>query len=301
MPKQLIKLGHSPDPDDAFMFFGLAQGSVDTEGFTFQHILKDIQTLNDWATQGKLEVTAISVHAYAYVQDKYAILSSGASMGASTLATYLSDQPSDNTAATQPDTSHPQGPLLISREPLSLDDLTDVEIAIPGTMTTAFLTLQLAIGKIRYRVMPFDEILQAVADGAVTAGLIIHEGQLTYQRQGLHCLLDLGLWWYQKTKLPLPLGCNVIRRDLGNDKMARISKILKKSIQFGLSNRREALQYALDFGQDLDTQLADTFISMYVNNWTIDYGDIGRKAIAKLLTQSHKAKLTPSVTNIQFI
>ena len=327
MAKKLIRLGHSPDPDDAFMFYGLAKGYVDSGNFEFEHILHDIQTLNDWARQGKLEVTAISVHAYAYVQDKYAILSSGASMGATDLAVYLAEDAGlcqdqscvDVEAAgrvknpsgliTQrpplPDTSRTtrraQGPLVVTRENLSLKDLASTKIAVPGTMTSAFLALRLAIGQFDYMVTMFDEIPQAVLTGRAQAGLIIHEGQLTYRQSGLHCLLDLGRWWFERTHLPLPLGCNVIRRDLGVPAMTHISKILKESIKYGLNHRADAVQYALQFGRGLDTLLADEFVGMYVNDWSIDYGPRGRQAIQVLLSQGYEAGLIPQVQQLQFI
>ena len=304
MSKQQIKLGHSPDPDDAFMFYGLAQGQVDSGIFEFEHILRDIQTLNDWARSGKLEVTAISVHAYAYVQDKYAILSSGASMGATDLAAYVADDgshPQNQPLADVETVPRAQGPLVVAREKISLDELSAQKIAIPGTMTSAFLALQLAIGKFDYTVMMFDEIPAAVQQGTVDAGLIIHEGQLTYAQAGLHCILDLGCWWFERTQLPLPLGCNVIRRDLGPDVMSQVSTILKTSIEYSLTNRQEAVKYALQFGRGLDMNLADEFIGMYVNDWTVDYGPKGRQAIHELLQKGHAAGLTPPVPQLDFV
>ncbi len=309
--KQLIRLGHSPDPDDAFMFYGLATGAVDGGPFKFEHTLHDIQSLNDWAREGRLEVTAISVHAYPYVQDKYAILSSGASMGATELVEYEYDKgvspPTDSAQPATPPTvkttglTGVHGPLLIAAEPIPLRELTNKTIAIPGTMTSAFLTLQLALGKFDYEVIMFDQIPKAVQDGKVDAGLIIHEGQLTFQKSGLHCLLDLGQWWFEQTALPLPLGCNVIRRDLGDKTMARISTILRASIEYGLSHRKEAVEYALQFGRGLDNELADKFVGMYVNEWTVDYGPVGRRAIAELLKRGSLAELVPSVKELQYI
>ena len=304
MKKMKIKLGHSPDPDDAFMFFGLACGMVDPGPFEFEHILRDIQTLNDWALKGRLEITAISVHAYPYVQDKYTILSSGASMGATELAQY---QPDENTpqipytpnSSLQPTGVH--GPLLIAAEPIPIQELQKKIIAVPGTMTSAFLTLQLILGKFEYEVMMFDEIPQAVKDGKVDAGLIIHEGQLTYRQLGLHMILDLGCWWFDQTHLPLPLGCNTIRRDLGDQNITQISDILKTSIAYSLNHREQAVEYALKFGRGLDNSLADKFIGMYVNEWTLNYGPIGRQAVAELLNQGHNAKLIPKVNNLQFV
>lgn len=301
MSKQLIKLGHSPDPDDAFMFYGLACGAVDSGDYKFEHILRDIQTLNDWAALGKLEVTAVSVHAYAHLYEKYAILSSGASMGATELVEYIPDTPpaDPNFASSKPTNTH--GPLVVANQPMSLEQLKGKVVAIPGAMTSAFLALQLALGEFEYLVMMFDEIPDAVKKGKVDAGLIIHEGQLTYKKAGLHCLLDLGQWWHEKTSLPLPLGCNIIRRDLGGQAMSQISTILKASITYGLTHRREAVEYALQFGRGLNNDLADKFVGMYVNQWTVDYGPLGRKAIKEFLRQGHKANLIGPVENLQFV
>ena len=300
MPKQRIRLGHSPDPDDAFMFYGLAKGHVDTGPFEFEHILRDIQTLNDWAGVGKLEVTAVSVHAYAYLQNKYAILSSGASMGASELANYVPDA-GFTPFATTPTKTGAHGPMLVAKKSFNLKDIAAKTIAIPGIRTSAFLALQLALGKINHQVMMFDEIPYAVEQDKVDAGLIIHEGQLTYKHQGLKCLLDLGQWFYDQNQLPLPLGCNVIRRDLGMDQMRQISSILKESILFSLKNRDEAVAYALEYGRGLDLDLADKFVGLYVNNWTVDYGPTGRKAIRSFFTQAQQANLTPPITTLEFI
>jgi len=302
MDKQLIKLGHSPDPDDAFMFYGLARDEVDSGPFEFKHILNDIQTLNEWAQQGRLEVTAISVHAYAYVQDKYAILSSGASMGATELADYEPGEGEGECSfakSTPPTNVH--GPLLVAGKEIPREQLTRKTIAVPGTMTSAFLTLRLAVGEFDYVVMPFDTILEAVQKGQVDAGLIIHEGQLTYKDMGLCSLMDLGKWWYEQTALPMPLGCNVIRRDLGKEKMARISAILKSSIAYGLAHRGQAVEYALGYGRGLDRQMADQFVGMYVNQWTLDYGPVGRQAVTELLKRGSDAKIIPPVTEPEFV
>lgn len=300
MAKQRIRLGHSPDPDDAFMFYGLAKGHVDSGPFEFEHILRDIQTLNDWAHEGKLEVTAVSVHAYAYLQDKYAILSSGASMGATELADYVPDN-GTTPVDMAPTTTGAHGPMLVAKRPFKLDNIGEKIIAIPGTQTSAFLALQLALGKINYQVMMFDEILDAVENDRVDAGLIIHEGQLTYGSQGLKCLLDLGQWWFDQNKLPLPLGCNLIRRDLGDDAMRQVSDILKQSILYSLENRAEAVAYALEFGRGLDMKLADQFVGLYVNNWTVDYGPNGRKALELFLNQGQDADLTPTIAPLEFV
>ena len=299
-----IRLGHSPDPDDAFMFYGLATGALDTAHYQFEHILHDIQTLNDWARQGQLEVTALSVHAYPYLADRYAILSSGASMGATDLVPYLPD-PHAPPPFIRPHTADPalkaQGPLVVARDPFTLDQLAGRTVAIPGSLTTAFLVLQLAAGRVDYQVMPFDEIPDAVAQGRCDAGVIIHEGQLTYDRLGLHCVADLGRWWFERTGLVLPLGCNVIRRDLGQKAITQIGNILRRSILFSLEHRYEAVDYALQFARDLDHHLADTFVGMYVNEWTVDYGPIGRQALRELLQQAHQAHLIPNLPEPEFV
>ncbi len=285
---QLLRLGHSPDPDDAFMFYGLAKDKLPTGRYRFEHVLQDIQTLNQRARKGELEITAISIHAYPYVADKYALTSCGASMG------------------------DKYGPMVITRAPTRLADLKGKTIAIPGELTTAFLALQLALGKgapagaagdaaFRYEVVHFDQIPKYVADGKADAGLIIHEGQLTYQTLGLHLVVDLGEWWFEQTGLPLPLGGNCIRRDLGEQVMQEVTDILKQSIQFSLDHRKEAVEYALQFGRDLNRDLADRFVGMYVNQWTLDYGPIGRKAIDLLLAEGAKAGIVPSIGTIDYV
>jgi len=257
-----IRLGHSPDADDAFMFWALASGRVETRGFEFEHVLRDIQTLNEWALEGRLETTAISVHAYPFVQDRYVLLPHGASMGAG------------------------YGPVVVAREPLSLADLTEVEIAIPGRMTTAFLVLRMAIGDFRFREVRFDKILDEVKSGDADAGLVIHEGQLTYEAEGLTKVLDLGEWWLLETGLPLPLGANVARRDLGEAKLQVLSAVLQESIRAGLDNRTEAMAYAMEFSRGLEPHLADRFVGMYVNDLTCDYGEEGRRAVEELLRRA---------------
>lgn len=279
MPDKItIQLGHSPDPDDAFMFYGLATGKLDSGSYNFVHILQDIQTLNERAMKSELEITAISLHAYPYVSKNYALTACGCSMG-------------DN-----------YGPMIVSKKPYTLEELKDKRIAVPGTMTTAFLAASIAIGKgFRNVVKPFDQILQYVEAGHADAGLIIHEGQLTYQKHGLVCCVDLGKWWMEKHKLPLPLGGNVIRRDLGMERMLEITAILKKSIQFSLDHRKEAVTYALKFGRDLNPQLADEFVGMYVNKWTLDYGPTGRAAVNKLLDEGAAIGMVPKCTPVEFI
>ncbi len=275
---RIIYVGHSPDPDDAFMFHALANGKIDTGGLIFKHELQDIETLNRRALKGELEVTAVSIHAYAYLLDKYALLPSGCSMG---------DR---------------YGPMVVARRPCNIDDLQKLRIAVPGTMTTAFLTLRLLLpGGFEYDVIPFDQIIEAVASGKYDAGLIIHEGQLTFQNQGLNLIVDLGVWWHEKTGLPLPLGGNVVRRDLGPKLIAQISSLLKQSIRYALDHRAEALQHALNYARDMDMKLADQFVGMYVNDWTLDYGPRGRQAVRRLLEEAHKAGIIPSIMDVEFV
>jgi 1,4-dihydroxy-6-naphthoate synthase len=278
MTKRLIAVGHSPDPDDAFMFYALAHDKLDTGDLQFRHELQDIETLNRWALKGELEVTAISIHAYAQLLDRYALLPSGCSMG---------DR---------------YGPMVVARKELKVDDLKQCRIAVPGTMTTAFLALRLLLpGGFAYEVMPFDKILDAVAEGKFDAGLIIHEGQLTFQNQGLKLIVDLGVWWQEKTGLPLPLGGNVVRRDLGPDTIKQISRLLKESIRYSLDHRQDALTYALNYARDMDRGLADKFVGMYVNDWTLDYGPRGRAAVARLLEEGHKAGIIPRPVTVEFV
>lgn len=278
MSQRLITVGHSPDPDDAFMFYALAHDKLDTGGLRFRHELQDIETLNRRALRGELEVTAVSIHAYAYLLDKYALLPSGCSMG---------DR---------------YGPMVVARRPLKIDELKSIRIAIPGTLTTAFLTLRLCVpGELNYEVVPFDQIIDAVAAGRFDAGLIIHEGQLTFQNQGLRLVVDLGVWWQEKTGLPLPLGGNVVRRDLGSETIAHISRLLKESIRYALAHREDALQYALRYARDMDRSLADQFVGMYVNDWTLDYGPRGREAVQRLLHEAHRAGIIPAPVNVEFV
>lgn len=277
--KRTLTLGHSPDPDDAFMFYGLATGKLDAGGWLFEHVLQDISTLNDRAVRGELDITAISIHAYPYVADKYVLTNCGSSMGDG------------------------YGPMVVTREPMSIDDLRGKKIAIPGERTTAFLALNLLLGKgsFSHTVIMFDEILQHVADGKADAGLIIHEGQLTYERQNLNLVVDLGAWWKSTTELPLPLGGNCIRRDLGSDVIEEVTAILKRSIEFSLAHRDEAVAHALTHARDMGSDLADKFVGMYVNHWTVDYGDVGRHAVRELLRRGHEAGLVPAVDNIDFV
>jgi 1,4-dihydroxy-6-naphthoate synthase len=278
MSKRLITVGHSPDPDDAFMFYALAHDKLDTGELTFRHQLQDIETLNRRALRGELEVTAVSIHAYAHLLERYALLPSGCSMG---------DR---------------YGPMVVSRNPLTPANLSVCRIAVPGTLTTAFLALKLLLPSgFAYDVLPFDQILGAVAAGRYDAGLIIHEGQLTFQNQGLKLVVDLGVWWQEKTGLPLPLGGNVVRRDLGPETIGRISRLLKESIRYSLAHRDEALSYALQYARDMTRELADRFVGMYVNDWTLDYGERGRAAVRRLLDEGHRAGVIPAPVQVEFV
>jgi 1,4-dihydroxy-6-naphthoate synthase len=269
-----ITVAHSPDSDDAFMFFALAEGLVDTEGLSFAHELADIETLNRRAIAAELEVTAVSFHAYAFVSDRYVLLPHGASFGDG------------------------YGPVLVAREPGVRDAIrsADVIVGSPGERTTAHLALSLWAPGVRTVVRPFDEILPAVRDGELAAGLLIHEGQLTFAREGLTAVEDLGRWWKAETGLPLPLGGNVVRRDLGPERIARISRSLGRSIEYGLSHRDRALDHALRYARGLGRDDADRFVGMYVNRWTRGYGGRGREAVQRLLDRAHAAGLTPKVT-----
>ncbi|HEV7126043.1 MAG TPA: MqnA/MqnD/SBP family protein [Ktedonobacterales bacterium] len=274
-----VRLGHSPDSDDAFMFYGLAEHKVPTEGFEFEHILQDIETLNHWACEGRLEITAISVHAYATVADKYAILTHGASMG-------------DN-----------YGPIVVTREPASVDWLRGRRIAIPGTMTSAYLALRLFLGvDFPFDIIPFDQIMEAVRDGQADAGLLIHEGQLTHGQFGLHQVVDLGAWWHTETGgLPLPLGVNAVRRDLGAETMAGLSRVLKASIAYGLEHREPALKHAMRYARGLEVATADQFVSMYVNDWTLDLGARGQQSIRQFLERAHTQGIIAHAIPVDFV
>lgn len=276
--KRVIRVGHSPDPDDAFMFYALAHHKLDTGELEFRHQLEDIETLNRRALQGELEVTALSVHAYAYVHQRYALLSCGASMG---------DR---------------YGPIVVAREPMTPEALHDKTIAVPGTLTTAFLVLRLVLRRdFAYEVMPFDTILAAVQSGRVDAGLIIHEGQLTFQDLGLKKVLDLGEWWYEQHELPLPLGANGVRRDLGRPLMKRIDDLIRQSIRYALEHRHDALDYAVGYARDMGRAKADEFVGMYVNQWTLDWGRPGRAAVQKLLHDAHEAGIVPEPISAEFV
>lgn len=272
-----ITLAHSPDSDDAFMFYGLATNKIDTGNLHFEHLLKDIQTLNEEAMRGTYDITAISFHAYAYIADKYALLPHGASIG-------------DN-----------YGPIVVSRQPATPDDIPRLKIAIPGKLTSAFLALRIFNSEFEYEVVPFDKIIDAVQSGRCDAGLLIHEGQLFYESKGLHKVLDLGEWWHSRHGLPLPMGGNVIRRGLGEDLVKRISGLLRESIQYSLNHREDALQYALQFARDMEPELADRFVGMWVNDLTLDYTERGREAVRLLLQEGYERGVIPNRVEVEFV
>jgi 1,4-dihydroxy-6-naphthoate synthase len=272
-----IRVGHSPDPDDAFMFWALTTDLVDTRGHEFEQVLADIQTLNQWARAGRLEVTALSLAAYPFVQEDYILLPQGASIGSG------------------------YGPIVVARRPLSTTELAETEIVVPGALTTAFLSLRLVLGTFRYRALPFEEIPEEVASGRADAGLLIHEGQLTFESHGLVKVLDLGEWWLLETGLPLPLGVNAARRDLGDRVLHEVSEVLADAIQGGLDHRAEALEYALDFGHGIDAAVADRFVSMYVNELTQDYGREGRQAVTELLRRGEAIGAFPEPVQVDFV
>jgi 1,4-dihydroxy-6-naphthoate synthase len=282
MLQTTLTLGHSPDPDDAFMFYGLAHELIPANGFRFQHILQDIQTLNERATRGELDITAISIHAYAYVSDQYALLPTGASMGDG------------------------YGPMLVAKEMFSRAEVARKKIAVPGTMTSAFLALQLWLGRpakeLDYLVVPFDQIFATVRSGRADVGLIIHEGQLTYQNEGLQVCEDLGVWWGRENQgLPLPLGGNVIHKRFPPATRKAVSDVLTASIQYSLDHRSEAVQHALQYARDMGRDLADKFVGMYVNHWTLDYGAKGRESIRRFLARGFERGLIPQQPELEFV
>jgi 1,4-dihydroxy-6-naphthoate synthase len=274
-----ISLAHSPDSDDAFMFYGLARGKVPTGGLEIAHVLKDIESLNHEAREGVHEVTAISFHAYPYVAERYALMPCGGSIGEG------------------------YGPLVVAREALDLQALggAGVMVAVPGTLTTAFLALKLFAPEVLTRVVPFDRILDEVREGRADAGLIIHEGQLTFAGHGLRKLLDLGAWWKDETGLPLPLGGNAVRRDLGPELVARLTRLVRESVRYSLAHRGEALRYALEFARGMDPAIADRFVGMWVNDMTVDCGERGRQAVQELLDRGHAAGLIPERVAVDFV
>ncbi|MEP7211566.1 MAG: MqnA/MqnD/SBP family protein [Acidobacteriota bacterium] len=272
-----ITVAHSPDSDDAFMFYGLATNKLETEGLKFEHTLKDIQTLNEDAQNGVYDVTAVSFHAYAYISDKYALLPHGASIG------------------------DKYGPIVVAKEPRKPEEIGNMTIAIPGELTSAYLALRLYNDKFDFIVVPFDQIIDAVQSGKADAGLLIHEGQLFYKQLGLDKVLDLGEWWHERTGLPLPMGGNVIRRDLGPDLMKQVSKHLHRSIQYSMDNREDALAYAMQFARDMSPEVADRFVAMWVNDLTLDYGDRGREGVRRLLQEGYDAGIIPNKVQVDFV
>ncbi len=276
-PAGTIRVAHSPDSDDAFMFYALANDRLDTGNLRFEHELSDIESLNRRALKGELEVSAVSIHAYAYLTARYALLASGSSMG---------DR---------------YGPRLVAREAFAREDLKGKKVAVPGEWTTAFLALKLYEPEVEHVVVAFDEIMEYVARGGADVGLLIHEGQLTHESEGFSLIEDLGEWWYSETGLPLPLGGNVVRRDLGEETMREVARLIKASIQYALDHREEALAYALDYARDLPREQADRFVSMYVNEWTVDYGETGREAVRALLARGHEAGVIPHKVEVEFV
>ena len=271
-----ISVAHSPDSDDAFMFYGLATHKLDTGNLTFTHVLKDIQTLNEEAFKGTYDVTAVSFHAYAYISDRYLLLPHGASIG-------------DN-----------YGPIVVAREAASCDEISRMKIAVPGTLTSAFLALRIFNRDFQYQVVPFDKIIAAVEAGECDAGLLIHEGQLFYETLGLHKVLDLGEWWHKRTGLPLPMGGNAIKRDLGTEIIRQVSDCLKSSIEYSLTNREDALAYAMQFARDMDTRLADRFVAMWVNDLTLDYTARGREAVLRFLNEGYELGIITTRPQVEF-
>lgn len=272
-----ISVAHSPDSDDAFMFYGLATNKLETEGLKFEHTLKDIQGLNEDASNGVFDVTAISFHAYAYVADKYALLPHGASIG------------------------DKYGPIVVAKEPRDPADIGKMKIAIPGELTSAFLALRIYNPDFEYTVVPFDKIIDAVQKGEADAGLLIHEGQLFYKQMGLDKVLDLGEWWHERTGLPLPMGGNAIKRELGPELMKQVSKHLHRSIIYSMENREDALSYAMQFARDMAPELADRFVAMWVNDLTLDYGERGREGVRRLLKEGYEAGIIPHEVDIEFV
>jgi 1,4-dihydroxy-6-naphthoate synthase len=272
-----IHLAHSPDSDDAFMFYALADGQINTDGISYVHELQDIETLNGRALRGELDVTAVSIHAYAYLSDRYALLPHGASMGDG------------------------YGPMLVATRPMSREDISGKRIAVPGLMTSAYLALRLYQPDFEPVVVPFDQIEAAVKNGDVDAGLLIHEGQLTYKDEGLHLVADMGIWWQKRTGLPLPLGGNVIRKDMPRDLQKKVSRHLRDSIAYGLDHRKHALDHAMRFARGLDRSKADTFVGMYVNDWTLDYGDRGREAIRLFLEEGVRSGVITRPVTVEFV
>jgi 1,4-dihydroxy-6-naphthoate synthase len=276
-PRRRLSLAHSPDSDDAFMFYGLASGQVPSGDVELEHVLVDIETLNRAAREATHDVTAISFHAWPYVADTYALMPCGGSIGDG------------------------YGPLLVSREPMAEGDVARHEIAVPGTLTSAYLALKLFAPGVRTRVVPFDQILDEVRAGRADAGLIIHEGQLTYGGQGLHRVLDLGEWWKRETGLPLPLGGNAVRRGLGRELMAHLTRLVRETVKYSLAHRPQALEYAMSFARGMETGVADRFVGMWVNAMTVDCGEVGRRAVQTFLDRGHEAGIIPMRARVDFV
>ena len=288
-------LGHSPDPDDAFMFYAMAENKIDLRGYRFEHRLEDIQTLNERALRGELHISAISIHAYAYVESKYALLPCGASMGDGYGPIVIRKRPTSNAQRSTPNSE------LAFADSAAREFLVSKKIAVPGKMTSAFLALQLFLGKFDYVVVPFDQIFDAVSSGRVDAGLIIHEGQLTYAKSGFEKIVDLGQWWKELTGLPLPLGGNVVRKDIPPAVRRDLSEIIRESIDYGLAHRDEAVRHSLPYARDMDARLAGKFIGMYVNEFTRDYGEVGRAAIRRFLTEAHEKGYIDTPVEAEFV
>ena len=287
---EVFTLGHSPDPDDAFMFYAMAQNKIDLRGYRFEHRLEDIQTLNERAVRGELHISAISIHAYAYVAHKYALLPCGASMGDGYGPIIVRKRPTSNSQRTTSDEDAAVREFLIGKK-----------IAVPGKMTSAFLALQLFLGEFDYVVVPFDQIFDAVRSGQADLGLIIHEGQLTYAKSGFEKIVDLGSWWKAQTGLPLPLGGNVVRKDIPKPVRHDLSEIIRESIDYGLAHREEAVRHSLPYARDMDAKLAGKFIGMYVNEFTRDYGEVGRDAIRRFLAEAHNKGYTDAPIEVEFV
>ena len=277
MTNNEILLGHSPDADEAFMFYALINEKVSTRGYQIRHILQDTQSLNERAMRQELDITTISIHAYAYIKSNYTLLTCGASMGID------------------------YGPIVVAREPMTLEELAHKQIAVPGTMTTAFLVLRLILGDFDYVTVPSDHIADQVADGIVDAGVVIHEGQLSYPELGLHKIVDMGVWWRQETALPLPLVGNGIKRSLGKKAITDLSEILHESIGYGLDHFDEAVDYAMTFSRHMSREQVGDFVNMYVNQWTLDYGEEGKQAIVELFSRAEKNRLIPSALPVEFV
>jgi 5,8-dihydroxy-2-naphthoate synthase len=296
---EIFTLGHSPDPDDAFMFYAMAENKIDLRGYRFEHRLEDIQTLNEWALRGELHISAISIHAYAHVASKYALLPCGASMGDGYGPMVVRRRRDGETAKRRNQGAAVSSPPITDSAARHV--LRDKKVALPGTMTSAFLALQLFLGEFDYIVVPFDQIFDAVRTGRADVGLIIHEGQLTYEKSGFEKIVDLGKWWKEQTGLPLPLGGNVVRKDIPRAVRRDVSEIIRESIDYGLAHRDEAVRHSLPYARDMDAKLAGKFIGMYVNELTRDYGEVGRKAIRRFLAEARNKGYIEGPVAVEFV